>query len=269
MAEHGLVEPVIGVAFDGTGYGTDGTIWGGEILICEGAGFERYSHLRTIEMIGGDASMRDGWKSAVSKLYDCGESETGQMNCPLSSGGSPSRSFDIDITDIVEYSLKHDTLSGYAGERAAIASAIAQGVNTVTTSSMGRLFDAVASLLGIHHVNRYEGECAIMLENAAWRALQGIDTNEVNVLALRFHHTVANMIREQCRAVRNERGITEVCLSGGVFQNKLLMEETLRLLRKDGFRPYYNKTAPPNDGNISLGQAYIAMQTIETSTRLR
>jgi hydrogenase maturation protein HypF len=329
MAEHGLAGPVIGIALDGTGYGTDETIWGGEVFVCEGAGFERYSHLRTIEMIGGDASMRDGWKAAVSRLYDherqasaveqSREPRSGATGreavsppehtfqvCsddtppPHSRASSSSedntlptiaapRIFDIDLSDIVKYATAHNTLHEYEDERRAICAAIMQGVNTVTTSSMGRLFDAVASLLGIHHVNRYEGECAIMLENAAWRALCEADSPalgihhvnryesehatmprnaagralcEADSLALQFHLNVANTILAQCRAVREERDISAVCLSGGVFQNKILMEETLRLLRTDGFTPYYNITVPPNDGCIALGQAYIAMRSV-------
>jgi hydrogenase maturation protein HypF len=131
---------------------------------------------------------------------------------------------------------------------------------------MGRLFDAVSSLLGIHHVNRYEGEAAIMLENAAWRAQasgSGRSAKEeahADFLALRFHHAVADAVLAECRAARLERGTAAVCLSGGVFQNKIIMERTLKLLREDGFATYCNLAVPPNDGGIALGQAYVAMQ---------
>jgi hydrogenase maturation factor HypF (carbamoyltransferase family) len=349
MAEHGLEGPVIGVAFDGTGYGTDGTIWGGEILVCEGAAFERFSHLRAIAMIGGDASMRDGWKSALCRRLDhetrdftrsdaapsssCGAAvheyrpdtvpapdgsrHSGQpadefgeygsdairdvAQVPSGKSGLP-HSFDIDLSYIVNYADEHNTLAAYENESKAIEAAVRQGVNTVRTSSMGRLFDAVASLLGIHHVNRYEGECAVMLENAAARALQSADetpetaaraqavqdgpfpgacmcagpqgatqkepsplccgASEADALALRFHRDVARAVLAECRKARAARGTDKVCLSGGVFQNTLLMEETLRLLRTDGFSPHYNKTVPPNDGGIALGQAYLAMRLL-------
>jgi hydrogenase maturation protein HypF len=222
--------------------------------------------------------------------------------------------FDIDISYAVKYAEENGTLREYDAERKTVEAAVAQGVNTVRTSSMGRLFDAVASLLGICHVNRYEGECAVMLENAADRALRSpgvadaigpanainaADTAEtidaagaVNIanasdgevaiefsegrasiggvkfanvtdaLALRFHLDVARAVLGECRKVRNELGTNVVCLSGGVFQNKILMERTLRLLRADGFTPYYNIAVPPNDGGIALGQAYIAMWTL-------
>jgi hydrogenase maturation protein HypF len=323
MAEHGLAGPVIGVAFDGTGYGTDGTIWGGEILLCEGAALERFSHLRAIDMIGGDASMRDGWKSAVchrldhtardparsgsgpSPSCDVAAHEYRPDTAPASDGsrhsGQPadgfgergsdsirdiaqvpggksglSHSFDIDLSYIVNYADENNTLAHYEGESKAIEAAVRKGVNTVRTSSMGRLFDAVASLLGIHHENRYEGECAVMLENAAARALQAAtgtaetaartpqansgEPSEADRLALRFHLDIAQATLNECRNARAASGTEKVCLSGGVFQNEILTEETLRLLRKDGFTPYYNIIAPPNDGGIALGQAYVAMR---------
>jgi hydrogenase maturation protein HypF len=214
--------------------------------------------------------MRDGWKSAVCRMADarCGEA-AGRDPAPV-------HSFDIDISYALRYAGENDTLRGYEAERRTIEAAVAQGVNTVRTSSMGRLFDAMASLLGIHHVNRYEGECAVMLENAAQRALaaQGAEAAKdtrpgaaaqdagsgPDALALRFHTDVARTVLEECRRARAERGTDIVCLSGGVFQNKILMEETLRLLREDGFTPYYNIAVPPNDGGIALGQAYVAMQ---------
>jgi hydrogenase maturation protein HypF len=309
----------------------DGTIWGGEILICEGAGFERFSHLRDIPMIGGDSSMRDGWKSAVCRAADhernksSGEyteddslcsrnpftvSPSGQL-CDKATELGMGSTFDIDISYAVKYAHENGTLSEYEAERKIVEAAVARGVNTVRTSSMGRLFDAVASLLGICHVNRYEGECAVMLENAADRALRlpgvadAIDSaNAINAvvaidiadaakaaniadasdsevaiafsegkasvggvkfrdaadaLALRFHLDAARAVLGECRKARDEHGTDTVCLSGGVFQNKILMERTLRLLRADGFTPYYNISVPPNDGGIALGQAYIAM----------
>jgi hydrogenase maturation protein HypF len=304
MAEHGLAGPVIGVAFDGTGYGTDGTIWGGEILVCEGAEFERFSHLRDTDMIGGDESMKEGWKSAVCRIVDynaqnepAGAFATRKSTSPLRANEPASasaaqestsslrasepeaasdraRCFDIDLSPMIEYAQKNDTLAGYEDERKAITAALAAGVNTVRTSSMGRLFDAVASLLGICHVNRYEGECAIMLENAAARVPRARDSSpgvyapesnsdpEAAELALRFHKDIARAVLRECRKARDARGVDAVCLSGGVFQNRILTEEVLRLLRADGFRPYYNISVPPNDGGIALGQAYIAMRRI-------
>jgi hydrogenase maturation protein HypF len=310
MAEHGLSDSVIGVSFDGTGYGTDGNIWGGEFLICEGESFERYSHLKYVDMIGGDSSMKEGWKSAVShRLAFSNHIGNDVCNRDLINTTSPQDSIDspssrdtlnlahkpeqitLDINDIIDYSIRNETLGDF-GEITTVEAAIRNKINTVRTSSMGRLFDAVASLLGIHHVNRYEGECAIMLENAAHEALSCIkssagheawmskshnnthkglgnldksdlmgftDINEANILALRFHQDVAKMILDQCQKIREERGIVKVALSGGVFQNKILMELTLELLRESDFQVYYNSAVPPNDGGIALGQNYIGM----------
>jgi hydrogenase maturation protein HypF len=224
IAEHGLSGSVIGVSFDGTGYGTDGRIWGGEILICKGAHFERFAHLRYVKMIGGDTSMKEGWKSAISHTLAAGT--------PMKSeDAAASMDFDVDISEIIEYSRKYDTLkecgqtSSSAGDAVhSVEAAIKNGINTVETSSMGRLFDAVASLLGIHHINRYEGECAIMLENAAFRALKrelrdlikdemtdrrtADDSDGVRQLAdrlaLKFHRDVAKVVLDCCRSAREE-----------------------------------------------------------------
>ncbi|MDR1067936.1 MAG: carbamoyltransferase HypF [Clostridiales Family XIII bacterium] len=248
MAEHGLTGPVIGVAFDGTGYGTDGNIWGGEILICQGESFTRHSHLRYVRMNGGDSSMREGWKSALS--YVAAARHRGDITDEI---------FDIDIADIIAYAETRATLADHKADRNVIFAAIEAGVNCVESSSMGRLFDAAASLLGIHHVNRYEGECAIMLENAADRSVKNPGASEADDLALAFHLRVAQATVEQCRSARENCGSALVALSGGVFQNKILMDETLKLLRRDGFRVYYNESVPPNDGGIALGQNYIGM----------
>ncbi|MDR2156414.1 MAG: carbamoyltransferase HypF [Clostridiales Family XIII bacterium] len=310
MAEHGLSGPVIGVAFDGVGYGTDGRIWGGEILICEQGKFTRFSHLKYVKLIGGDASMKDGWKSAVCHVLARGDGAHRQDD-PVgiqdgfhvspgegrirSDGGSAE--FDIDISGIVAYSKRTDALRAF-GERRQVEAAIRAEVGTVESSSMGRLFDGVASLLGIHHINRYEGECAIMLENAAAFSLEragGGDCatgrnvtpcrsgscarpeaancragrqremrfdEEAASLALRFHTDVAAAVLKQCRAARLAHKTETVALSGGVFQNKILMEETLARLRQDGFTVYYNVAVPPNDGGIALGQTYIGMQRL-------
>jgi hydrogenase maturation protein HypF len=262
MAEHGLHGPVIGVSFDGTGYGTDGAIWGGEILICEGVSFERFSHLKYVRATGGDASVKDAWKSALSHLYALQHPEP---ECRLYNDNIPGACFEIDLEPFAAYCDEHDALPCSREERTFAEAAIHSGVNTIQTSSMGRLFDAVCAMLGIHGENRYEGECAIMLENAARRALEKQRFREVPTeierLALAFHEDVAKAVRTQCVLARARQNISRVCLSGGVFQNRILMEETLRLLRVDGFTVYYNIHVPPNDGGIALGQNYIGMMS--------
>ena len=322
MAEHGLRGPVIGVSFDGTGYGTDGAIWGGEILISEGADYERFSHLKYIDIIGGDESMKDAWKSAVSYLYaeragkenaltitgpaqteqpQAGSAEAGpsrpgpaqpdpaqpgasqtylSQKKPAQAGSYPrsaslstgkldeSAEFEIDLSPLVAYSEQRQTFTEARPreEYETALAALKTGENTVRTSSMGRLFDAACAMLGLQVENRYEGECAIMLENAAFRAIKkesfGEKPTEQERLALCFHTEIAKTILAQCREARTQKNIQKVCLSGGVFQNKILTEETLRLLRADCFNVYYNIHVPPNDGGLSLGQNYIGMLSL-------
>jgi len=256
MAEHGIRGPVIGVAFDGTGFGTDGTVWGGEFLACEGADFERTAHLPPVTMIGGDQSMKDALKSATCFLLHAG---------------------------LDEY-IADDRVG-------VIRAALENKVNSVLSSSMGRLFDAAAAILSLASENRYEGECAGLLEKAACldraagkpalpmhftvdrkNGMIEIDTRSAleavcrsvrsdrdESAALGFHHAVAGLILEVCRLIRHDRHIDAVALSGGVFQNGILMERSLSVLRADGFNVYYNTIVPPNDGSIGLGQTYIAL----------
>lgn len=271
MAEHDLQEPVIGVSFDGTGYGTDGAIWGGEFLVCRDAGFHRAGHLEYIKMLGGDSSMKEGWKSAFSYLY--------------------------------HYKKQEDLHGTFRGLREpedprwpTVKAGLDHRINTIDSSSMGRLFDAMAAFTGIHDYNRYEGECAVMLENAAAEALdagmapvemafeirENVDEEkgilisagpvfrraeeallagtDKRSIALGFHYAAADMILEVCKRIRRKEGIGAVALTGGVFQNKILMERTLALLRSEGFRPYYNISVGPNDGGVCLGQNLIGMK---------
>lgn len=265
MAEHHIDDAVIGVSFDGTGYGDDGNIWGGEFLLCKGAKSVRLGHLQYTPMLGGDNSMKEGWKSAMCYMAAIeGEAE----NIPLS----------LD--------------SRYAMVKAAIR----HGINTIYSSSMGRLFDAVAAALGIQGENRYEGECAIMLENAAARCKeQGVAPDIMTFLfweeegvykisadtifqsiakglalgvsreamALGFHEAVAKMVLSLCEKISKKTGVKKVALTGGVFQNKILMERTLSLMREEDFEIYYNISVGTNDGGISLGQTYIAMEYLK------
>lgn len=246
MAEHDLKGAVIGVSFDGTGYGTDGAIWGGEFLLCQGADFQRMEHLRYVKMLGGDASMKEGWKSAVSYMYAW---ENGYME--------DSEGIAMDLSEIIAYAkAREDRI--WKGEMLA-RKALENGINTITSSSMGRIFDGVAAMLGIKEHNDYEGQCAILLEDAA----AAPEKSEANRLAREFHHKVADMILQTCVTIREKTGACQVALTGGVFQNRILMEESLMLLREHGFQPYYNISVSPNDGGIALGQAYIAMKKME------
>lgn len=250
MAEHGINDAVIGVSFDGTGYGTDGKIWGGEILFCRKERVERLAHLKYVKMVGGDSSMKEGWKSAICYLnQDAKIPEEDE--------------FKIDISEIASYGADAEGIKREQGP--IIKAALDYNINTIESSSMGRLFDAVSSLLGICQENNYEGQCAILLEDAAARAMKAPGESRADDLALKFHINVAGAVIEQCEKFRIKTGVNKVALTGGVFQNKILMEECLALLRTAKFEVFYNISVSPNDGGIALGQNYIAMHHLKSS----
>lgn len=260
MAENHLSGKVIGVAFDGTGYGTDGKIWGGEFLVADFSGFERRAHLRYVPLAGGDAAVREPWRMALSYLRDTYGADQLPDQLPF-------------LRDIPERSIKLvDTM-------------IARRFQTVETSSCGRLFDAVASLVGIRQQVTFEGQAAIALEAAVKPGIEHhyrfhIEEGEpaqldlrptiediVKDLALgkpagdisaRFHNTLAVAIVEICSRLRKSDGMDRVCLSGGTFQNVYLLGRTVEALRRVGFGVSLHTMVPPNDGGISLGQAVIA-----------
>ena len=257
MAENDLKGKVIGVSFDGTGYGTDGHIWGGEFFLCENGDAKRMSHLKYIDMIGGDASVKDARRSALSYIHAF---ENGYMSAdPPGADIEGSREIAVDISDIIAYGRER-LLS--MPDAKLVTAALRSGINTVKSSSMGRLFDGVSSLLGIKDHSDYEGQCAIMLEDAAAFAQKHPGADHASDLALAFHQAVIDMIVDQCLIIRDESGASQVALTGGTFQNKILMEGVLEKLRGSGFSPYYNISVSPNDGGIALGQAYIAMHRL-------
>jgi len=247
MAENGLTGEVIGVAMDGTGYGLDGAIWGGEFLLASYAGFERRAHLRYVPLAGGDAAVREPWRSALG------------------------------------YAGAAESLLAGVDERRlqVVERMIATGTNTVMTSSCGRLFDAVAALTGLRYEVNFEGQAAIELEAVVdpsceerygfdiggeeldFRAMMERIVKErtaASVVAARFHNTLAAAIQEMCLRMRRESGIGRVCLSGGTFQNMRLLGLVARALGASGFELFLHRRVPPNDGGIALGQAVIAAQ---------
>ncbi|HKE24708.1 MAG TPA: carbamoyltransferase HypF [Bryobacteraceae bacterium] len=253
MAEHRLDGRVIGVAFDGTGYGSDHAIWGGEVLVCDYTSFERRYHLRYVPLAGGDAGAREPWRCALAYLRDAG----------LGPGDAAA------LETVDERRLR------------TVEQMIERRIQTVDTSSCGRLFDAVSALLGVCLENRYEAEAAMELEAAAAgegaafgfdlggeeidlrqaiRELAGaVRAGEpVPVLSKRFHDTLARAIAAACTAVRASDGLERVCLSGGSFQNVRLLEGTIRELARSSFQVYWHSEVPPNDGGLALGQAAIA-----------
>ncbi len=274
MAENNLTEPVLGVAFDGTGYGEDGHLWGGEFFAGSYSGFVRKGHLAYLPMPGGEAAVREPWRMALGLLAGTGvawETIEGQPGVRVG-----------------ELMLFEDI----TGERPAMVKAmLAKGVNTPLTSGAGRLFDAVSALLGIVRKATYEGEPAIALEYAADReadgsygfAFEGSDdcfavsfrpmvrqilddlaaAVRPGIIAARFHRTVAAVIEAGCRRMREATGLNKVVLSGGVFQNMLLLEMAVSGLENAGFQVFTHSRVPANDGGIALGQALIALARMQ------
>jgi hydrogenase maturation protein HypF len=265
MAENHLLGKVIGVALDGTGYGSDGKIWGGEFLVADYAGFERRAHLRYVPLPGGDAAVRQPWRMALSYLRDT----FGPAALPESLG------FLQDIP---------------AKQVSLVSAMIDRHIQSVETSSCGRLFDAVAALVGLGQQVSFEGQAAIALEAAAQPGIHrryafSIDEFEPMEVDLRpmidellrdlsigravgyisacFHNTVASVIVEVCQRLRRNDGLKRVCLSGGVFQNMYLLERAVNDLETNGFEVFTHALIPPNDGGISLGQAVIANQLLQ------
>jgi hydrogenase maturation protein HypF len=260
LADNAHDGPVIGVAFDGTGFGTDGTLWGGEFLIADLAEAERAGHLAGVPMPGGAAAIRQPWRMAAAYL---------DAAYP---GGLP------------------DALAVAARNPRAwpdVLTMARRGINAPLTSSAGRLFDAVAALLGVRDAINYEGQAAVELEQladpaerAAYQAgitggspleVAGADLMRAAaedllagvappVIAARLHNGVATMIARVCLLLRERSGLGTVALSGGVFQNLLLTEAVVRLLEDDGFEVLVHGRVPPNDGGISLGQAAVAAE---------
>ena len=256
MAEHGLdgSRPVIGLAFDGTGYGDDGAIWGGEILAADYHGYQRVGQLEYFPLPGGDASIKKPARTALALLWSLG------------------LDWDERLESVNEIC---------ADDRALLRAQLEKGINAPPTSSMGRLFDAAAALAGGRQSVNYEAQAAIEFEAAAdpaeagkysfaWNppkvqvrgaieeliadALAGVP---IGVMSARFHNGLAEVCREACVEVRGRSGWNEVALSGGVWQNITLLRRTLSLLEREGFEVYIHRKVPTNDGGLSLGQAVI------------
>ena len=237
IAEHGLSGPVCGVAMDGAGLGPDGTVWGGEVMVCDGAGYERVGHLAPVPLPGGDRCAREGWRMAAA------------------------------------YGLEHPP-AGVSARTFELVRRLARSGGAPTTTSCGRLFDAVASLLGVCQLSTYEGEAAARLEAVCepgpvepvdvqlersdrlfeTLALRHRAGEPAPLLATVFHHSLARAIVGACLRT----GLERVALSGGCFQNRLLLELCWDGLVAAGLRPFSNQAVPVNDGGISLGQALVA-----------
>jgi hydrogenase maturation protein HypF len=260
MADNGVKGPVIGVSLDGTGYGTDGNIWGGEFIVADYKKFTRIAHLEYLPLPGGALAIKKPNRTVVGYMTALG----------------------LEDRDLPPFQEIEKT------ELEIIKKQIENNINTPLTSSMGRLFDAVAAIIGVRGVIQYEAQAAIDLETCASAATDEeksypflvVEQNGASiikvcdllaaiikdwrkktpaaVIAARFHNTIAQMIVELCRDISNKIGIKEVALSGGVFQNRLLSKKAIALVESAGLKVYTHRQVPCNDGGVSLGQAVIA-----------
>jgi hydrogenase maturation protein HypF len=259
MAENDLRPPLLGVAWDGTGYGTDGTIWGGEFLRITEDSFERVAHFRTFPLPGGEAAVREPRRAALGLLYELFGDRILAMEKLIGTFGFTPQEIRV-VRDMLR-----------------------QGVNSPRTSSVGRLFDAIAALTGIRSISRFEGQAAMELEFALegikcdaacpfhlqadrapmvidWEPLvreiiadvsAGASTGQISA---KFHNALAQIIV----TVAQKTGLNRVALSGGCFQNRYLTERTVHDLTAANLLPYWHQRVPPNDGGISLGQVVAA-----------
>jgi hydrogenase maturation protein HypF len=262
LAEHGEIGPAVGAVFDGSGYGTDGTVWGGELLVGDLWDFERAGHLRAVRLPGGDMAVREPWRMACAWLAQaCGEvDELPSLPSTLADRVTPDR---------------WETIARLArSELAPVA------------TSVGRLFDAVAALCGVRPTVNYEGQAAIELEGAVDHTEHGeyaiaLESNDevleldpraavsaiaseraagvpIGAVAARFHNGLARATARACEQLAGTRGLNTVVLSGGVFQNRVLLGRTIAELEQAGLRVLVPERLPPGDGGISYGQAAVA-----------
>jgi hydrogenase maturation protein HypF len=257
LADNGEPGPVIGVAFDGLGFGPDATMWGGELLVADLTGFERVGHLGTVPMPGGSAAVREPWRMAAAYL-------------------------DAVYGDAVP---DLDVVRRRRSRWAAVVALARTGTNAPRTSSAGRLFDAVSAIVGLRDVVTYEGQAAVELEQrvlpeerggypvaaevgtaleAAGRELVRCVVDdvlagvEVGRIAARFHNGLADAVVRAAQSISERTGLGTVALSGGVFQNLVLLDRVVSGLEGAGLRVLVHSRVPPNDGGISLGQAAVA-----------
>ncbi len=258
-AEHRINKPLLGFAFDGTGYGSDGRVWGGECFLYKNNDILRIAHFDNFSIPGGEAAIKEIWRLGLSLLARCG------------------------IRDIPAFYNSFPKMN--------IERMIENKINSPECSSVGRIFDAIASIINIRQVATFEAQAAIELESIALdtSVKKGYNfdifydektrcsvisvaktVNEIltdkkkgisnNLISAKFHFTIAEIILFISKKYRNSHSINDIALSGGVFQNRVLLSKAVELLKAEGFNVYWNKLVPPNDGGISLGQAYLATQ---------
>ena len=283
-AENSVDKAFLGVSWDGTGYGFDGAIWGGEFFRVEGTRFERVAHLRPFGLPGGDAAVREGWRSAASLLFELEKAGFPGLATAARPGASQ---ISLTSPNNLKNGAPHvsPTLPdvGPTGADAGkprldaqrVRTMLERGINVVPTTSVGRLFDAVACISGIARENRFEGQAAMLFENeiGALRSeeaypLRGGDWGPliaavvadqhagipVSMIAARFHNALSSWIVE----VAEQSGLKQIVFSGGVFQNRYLTERAAAALESRGFTVHTHRRVPPNDGGIALGQVVMA-----------
>lgn len=272
IAENDYRGEAIGVAFDGTGYGSDGSIWGGEFLQSSYAGFKRLGSIMPFSQAGGAAAIKEGWRIAVSVLLDILGSEDAAKEIAL----------ELGLCDEEKINAQFLLLRN--------------NINCLTSTSAGRLFDAASAILGCKYASTFAGEAAMALEYLADETVEAeilpqtetmgdgrfaLKTDAVfryllketmagadkAVLAGYFHSAMAKLVYKGCCLCRQQTGLSTVALSGGVFQNLLLLQKCCDLLRQHGFEVLTHSLVPPNDGGIALGQAAVALAKINSQQR--
>lgn len=280
MVENGITHKVIGVAFDGLGYGDDGNFWGGEFLVVDLSGYERAGHLDYVPMPGGELAIKEPWRMAISYLYQIyGD------NIPM-------------ISPLCTHHFTRNTMDKLDNPKIKVLlKMLSQRLNCPLTSSMGRVFDGIASVLDLQHTINYEGQAAIKLESIAdehesgsypfginadvgahcnvpiiiqWQPvikhiLEDMQHKTANpTISARFHNSIVEMVVQVCIMLHDSKGLNDVVLSGGVFQNNFLFSRLFQKLKLRGFNVHSHKKVPCNDGGISLGQAVIANERYRT-----
>jgi hydrogenase maturation protein HypF len=269
-AEHGVLKPVLGAILDGAGLGPDGTVWGGEILAGDLAGFERAAHLWPVRLPGGDAAAREPWRMACAWLLACAQDEAAEDERPPAIPTGLAGAVEPERWEQVARLARH-------------------GFRAPLTTSAGRLFDAVAALCGLRASATYEGQAAALLESScdpgergayAMAMLPGATPADPAILdareliravaaeveagvaparvATRFHNGLADALAAACARLAAERGLDSVVLSGGVFQNRRLLERTAAQLQRSDLRVLIPRLLPPNDGGVAYGQVAVA-----------
>lgn len=273
LAENNRTDKVIGVSFDGTGYGDDGTVWGGEFMTADLDGYDRVGHIKPFQQLGGDISAKEGWRIAVSMIYGAtGDKEkTSQIVSMLGLCSDQELKVQFMMAD--------------------------KNINSIRSTSAGRLFDAVSAVLGVRRISTFEGEASTTLQFTAerwsedpgkvpedletiiyisddgelvqdteklfmWLTEQKLAGRSQEELAWIFHQSLADGIVKMCCRLREETGIGTAALSGGVFQNRLLLRMCEDGLKEEGFEVLIHSMVPPNDGGICLGQAAVAMREL-------